>query len=236
MDEFDFIEEQARRPRRRFRLGAALLNLLTLGIALATLAAGAFYTYIFYDPLSPFNPLPPEVTAEVTATPTAVEETVSPTATETLTETPTATPTETPVNTPTVTPTFAPGEHFGLQEGSPSSLDGSVFHPDLACNFMAVAGQAFGLDDSPLPDLTVRVSGTLSGQAVEKAAVTGTATAYGSGNYYEIELAGAPVASDDALTITLYDSEGAAISDPVTFDTFGDCANNLILINFKALP
>ncbi|MQC26601.1 MAG: hypothetical protein DWG76_04015 [Chloroflexi bacterium] len=235
MDEFDFLEEKA--PRKRFRLGAALMNLITLGIVTATLAAGGLFTYIFYDPFSAYNPFPPvAVTEEPTATdaaPLPTEEAeASPTAT--ATSTPTAVPSATTI--PSVTPTYVPGSRYGIQNGSPAALDGSVFYPNRGCNFMAVAGQAFGLNDAPIAGLSVQVTGTLGSATVNKIGVTGAATAYGNGSYYEIELANAPIASDDTLSIGLVDGEGKSISTPLTFDTNASCSQNLILINFKAQP
>ena len=144
MDEFDFKEE---RPKSRYRFGSALWNIASLIMFLGTLCAGAYFVMIFLYPESGLNPFPPFITA--TAQP--------PTAT--LEASPTATATENPTATPELpTPTLEQaGSSFQIQEGSPAALDASVFHPELACNFLGVAGQAFGLDDAPITGLRVQV-------------------------------------------------------------------------------
>jgi hypothetical protein len=236
MDEFDFVEKK---PKRRFRLGAALLNLISLGILVATIALGAYYVLIFLDPQSEFNPFPPPpassntATVEVPATEVALEVSEEPTATD-LPEA-TATATEIPA-TATTAATRAPGSYYEIQPGSPVALDASIFHPDSGCSFMGVAGQAFGLDDTPIPGLRVQVSGMLAGNPIDKLGLTGAASQYGAGSYYEIVLGDEPLASEGDLEIQVVDADGFAASDAFSFSTFSSCEQNLILINFKALP
>jgi hypothetical protein len=245
MDEFDFIEKKA---KRRFKLGAALLNLLSLGILLATLAVGAYYTFLFLFPYSEFNPFPPAAPAASTlpvASPTALEpesdELAAEAATEaaveeaTATNTPEATATDVPA-TATITPTRAPGSYYEIQPGSPVALDSSIFHPDLGCSFLGVAGQAFGLEDTPIPGLRVQVTGMLDGESVDKVGLTGAASQYGAGSYYEIVLGDEPIGSNESLEIQIIDEDGLAASDAFSFSTFASCGQNLILVNFKALP
>ena len=223
MDEFDFKEE---RPRSRYRFGSALWNIASLITLLGALCAGAYFVMIFLYPESGLNPFPPFITATAQP-PTATLEASS---TATATENQTAT-SELP--TPTLEQA---GSSFQIQEGSPAALDASVFHPELACNFLGVAGQVFGLDDAPITGLRVQVAGTLNNQAVDKLGLTGAATQYGSGAYYEIQLADQPIASNNTLQIVLLNAEGQAISDPFTFSTTDSCQQNLILINFKEQP
>ncbi len=237
MDEFDFIEPK---PKKRFRLFSAFANMLTFGVVLSTLAVVAYFVFIFLYPFSPYNPLPPVAQAEEPTATVELVATEEPTATlePTATEEPTATlePTATEIpNTPTVTPTRAPGSYYEIQEGSPAYLDSSVFHPDLECNFLGVAGQAFGLDDSPIPGVYVQVSGDLEGENIEMVALTGAATHYGSGSYYEIQLSDTP-SDTEGLDVILLDADGEAISDAFSFNTSSACDENLVLINFKALP
>src|SRR3972149_3667128 len=66
---------------------------------------------------------------------------------------------------PTATPDEL-GSFFEIQEGSPSAVDSTVFHPELGCNFMGVAGQAFGVNGAPIADLQGQIRGTLDGQPV----------------------------------------------------------------------
>jgi hypothetical protein len=224
MDEFDFKEETAPKPRKKF--GSALWNIGSLITLFGALCTGGFFTQIFLNPQSSLNPLPPIVTLTASAT-------LEATATEILlaTETPTEVPTAT-LAPPTATPD-APGGFFGIQEGSPAALDASVFHPELACNFMGVAGQAFGLDDAPITGLRVQISGTLNNEPVDKLSLTGAATQYGGGAYYEVQLADAPIASSNTLQIVLLEGNGQQVSAPVLFSTSDSCQQNLLMINFK---
>ncbi|MCL5429372.1 MAG: hypothetical protein M1347_06200 [Chloroflexi bacterium] len=224
MDEFDFKEEKTKKPRR---FGAALWNCGSLVFFLGALAAAAFFILLFLNPFSEFNPFPPAPATEIpSSTPTLAD------ATNTPTETATATP-EPSTATPTVDEA---GGFFQIQEGSPAAIDSTVFHPELACNFMGVAGQAFSLDATPITGLQVHVAGTLDDQPVDKIGLTGAAPQYGSGAYYEIQLANQPIASENALQITLLNASGAPISDPFSFSTTASCQENLLLINFSEMP
>lgn len=238
MDDYDFIEKK---PKRRFRIGSALMNMVSLGLILATLCVGGYYALIYLNPESEFNPLPPSAVGSAPpASPTALEPQIAEATTEESTATATSTadpPTATTVPaTATVTPTREPGSYYELQPGSPVALDSSIFHPDDGCKFLGVAGQAFGLEDTPIPGLNVWVSGLLNGEVVDKLGLTGAASQYGAGSYYEIILADEPIASEDSLNIQLLDADGVPASDAYAFNTFASCEQNLILINFKALP
>lgn len=222
-DEFDFKEET---KKKTFRLGSALWNVVSFMVLLATVCIGAYFVLIFLNPQSGLNPLPPGTTA-VAEVPTA---TIGATATETATASPNPTP-----EPPTATPD-APGGSFDLQEGNPVAMDASVFHPELACNFLGVAGQVFGLDSAPINGIRVQITGTLSGGPVSKVGLTGAATSYGEGAYYEIQLGDAPVASEGTLQIVMLDANDQPVSEPVTFSTTDSCQENLILINFNEQP
>jgi len=96
---------------------APLLNLLTIVVLLATLAAGGFLLWIYLNPTSALNPLPPPTPVGLApvdpATPLP-SETPSPQPSPTLTATITTTPTPRPevkAATPADTPT---------PEGSPT--------------------------------------------------------------------------------------------------------------------
>ncbi len=242
MDEFDFIEPK---PRRRWRFGAAFLNLLSLVLLAATICIGGYYALLFFNPQSEFNPFPPATPtqAEIAAEASPIAEETAEESSAVVTEEPTATESvepsataEVPTATATVAPTREPGSYYEIQPGSPVALDSSIFHPDLGCNFLGVAGQAFGLEDAPIPGLIVRVSGTLNGESVDKAGLTGAASQYGAGSYYEVLLGDEPIASENSLSIQILDGEGVPASDPFSFSTFASCEQNLILVNFKALP
>jgi len=221
MDEFDFKEEKTRKPSK---FGAAFWNCGSLFFFLGALAAAAFIILLFLNPFSEFNPFPPIPPSAVpTSTPTL--EPVPPT------ETPTATP------EPSATPTVdVAGGFFQIQEGSPAPLDSTVFHPELGCNFMGVAGQVFSLEGNPVTGLQVHVTGTLGDQSIDKIGLTGAATQYGAGAYYEVQLGTQPIASDNTLQVTLLNASDGPISDPFNFSTTTSCQENLVIINFSEMP
>lgn len=223
MDEFDFKEEK---PKKQFKLGSALWNVLSTVTLLATLCAGAWFTQIFIDPQSSLNPLPPAPTA-APVQPTAI---LLPSATSEITAT--AAPT---VEPPTAT-VDAPGGSFEIQEGSPAALDASVFHPELGCSFLGVAGQVFDLSGSPINGLRIQVTGSLAGTDVSKLGLTGAATQYGDGAYYEIQISDQPTVSEGTLQIAVLDANDQPISPRVTFSTTDSCQQNLVLINFSEQP
>ena len=216
LDEFDFREEEAKQPGG---FGPAFLNLASLITLLASLCAGGYATQIFLDPQSSLNPFPPAATSIPSGTPEAP--TVEPTATFTLEPSPTADET---------------GGFFQIQSGSPIALDSSIFYPELGCDFLGIHGQVFGLDFAPIANLRVRVTGTLSGQPIDAVGLTGAATQYGSGAYYEIRLGDTPIASSGELQIVVENDAGANVSTPVSFSTFDSCQQNLIQINFSEQP
>jgi hypothetical protein len=145
--------------------------------------------------------------------------------------TPLPTNTSAPTNTPIPSATAVP-KPYQVQPDTPYYLQ-NYAHPDLACNWLGVAGQVFGKSGKPLSDVVVVVDGSLSGKALEQIGLTGKAVAYGDAGY-ELELSNQALASTDPWTIALYDLEGNALSDPLPFNSIADCKKNLILINFIA--
>jgi len=244
MDSFDFVEPK---PKRRLNFAAAFWNLLTLLVLLGVVVVVGFFAMIYINPYSALNPFPPPtpvvvqplptdvptatLTSVPTATPTMIVPTDEATQEATSTSTPLATPTDFVLSTatPTETATQVP---YGLQSGSPKYIDSTIFHPELGCNFLGIGGQAFGADGAPVLALRVEVTGTLDGESVYLLSLTGAATQYGSGGY-EIYLSDEPVDSTGSLQIVLLDQEGQPLSEPIFFDTYADCEQNLVLLNFS---
>jgi hypothetical protein len=121
-----------------------------------------------------------------------------------------------------------------LQEETPAYIE-NFAHPDAGCEWMGVAGQIFGADGKPQLNLVVVVKGKLGKNNLDLAGVSGIPEAdiYGPGGY-EIQLADKPSASTQSLSIQVYDLNGNALSDAYAFDTYPDCTQNLIVINFAA--
>jgi hypothetical protein len=154
---------------------------------------------------------------------------VTPTVTETTEASETPDPTPTPEPTPTATPS---GPIYALQPGSPLYLTNFV-HPAAGCSWTGVAGQVFDADGNPVTDLLVIAGqgGPESGN--QWAAQTGLATDYGPGGY-EIQIADHPADTTQSFWVQIVGQAGQALSERVTFDTFEDCARNLVLVNFVA--
>jgi hypothetical protein len=175
----------------------------------------------------------PTSTSVPTNTPLGTEITpeVSPTG-ESPAETPgEGQPSETPVLM-TPSPTASEGMPFVLHPGDPVAID-NIGHPELACNWMGVAGRAFDLSGAPIEQgLFVQLGGTLSDETVEMLGMLGMVETYGTGSY-EFVLGDTPISSTQSLWVQLFDQAMLPLSEKIYFDTFAECDQNLILINFN---
>ncbi len=211
-----------------------------------------FPTEIVLDPTATEIVVVPTEVTEVTPEPTEIvevptETVAAPTATgvpptATLVP-PTATATAVPPTgtfTPTAVPptaTLAPTaitDKFTLQAATPIFMV-NFAHTSAGCNWQGVAGQIFDASGLPGMNYVVKVVGTFNGQPFSQIAVTGMVSGnpYGVGGY-EVVLGTTAVNSVDLLTIQLFDNLGAAVTNPLPFSTSANCAQNLVLINFKA--
>ena len=185
----------------------------TILIALAIFISGCHY--------------PPYAVPPATQTPAEVPS-PSPQPTESLP--PTVTPAEPeppPVEPTSISPIDAV---FVFQDGGPFYLP-NFTHPDEGCQWMGVAGQVFDAEGMEVLNLIV-----IAGRDHEEiaGAITGTATAYGLGGY-EIQLASQPVDSAGVFWVQVQDQGGQPLSEQIFFDTFADCEQNLVLVNFVPL-
>jgi hypothetical protein len=197
-------------------------------IAIVLLLAGCqVFPYVNEPGETDTQPTDFTPTAAIEAPPT--EEVTEPsdiTETVEVTELP---PTETPEATPTATPSTP---SYTLQPGSPLYLTNFV-HPAAECAWTGVAGQVFDASGNPVKNLIV-----ISGQgdlssSNQWAAQTGLATDYGPGGY-EIQIMDHVEDSTQAFWVQIVGQAGQPLSEQVYFDTFEDCARNLILVNFVA--
>ncbi|MBL1196984.1 MAG: hypothetical protein HND51_21765 [Chloroflexi bacterium] len=254
MDEFDFIDEQPQRRRRRRGSSGLLWNILSTLFLLATFCIGGVSALIFQGAYNPFpagatSTLVPTLglpTARPSNTP-APPPSPTPTFLNVATDTPTVEPpTATPI-TPTEevtvtsdgppTETTEPGSGNGqyvLQPGNPAYLESVIFDhlTALQCDFLGVAGQALNNEGAPVVGLQVRVTGNLAGTPLDLLSITGSAQDYGPGGY-EIKIADAPIESNGTVFLQLLDVAGAPLSDVIVFDTKSECTQNLILMNFS---
>jgi hypothetical protein len=84
---------------------------------------------------------------------------------------------------------------------------------------------------TPVKNYEVQLTGSLDGNPIQMRAISGKAPAYGLGGF-EFILAGEPIASYETLEIRVVDSNGMPLSAPVAINTYADCSQNLILIDF----
>jgi len=121
---------------------------------------------------------------------------------------------------------------FVINEGDPVAIP-NIAHPDLACNWMGIAGKAHNLSGAPIAQgLFIQLGGTLNGKPEDMLGTTGMVTDYGPGGY-EFTLGDKPLASAQTLWVQLFDQAMIPLSDQIYFDTYADCDKNLILVNFS---
>ncbi len=129
---------------------------------------------------------------------------------------------------------IAPGDIetplYNLQLGSQVPM-ANIFHPDLGCNWMGVGGQVFGESGQPVGMLVVELGGSLNGEKVEGLTLTGSANQWGPGGY-EFKLNDGPVPTHDQLWLRVLSLDGVPQSERVYFDTYGDCEQAAIVVNF----
>jgi hypothetical protein len=151
-----------------------------------------------------------------------------------LTETPI--PTEVAVaSLPSVEPTASPpprGFAFVVQQGSPSAIAWTTFHPDAGCDWTGVAGQATSLNGEAVKGLFVELGGADTGtDSSERIVMTGMNPEYGQGGF-EFIISNSLYAAENTLWIQLFDQQMLPLSDRVYFNTFADCEKNLVIIYF----
>src|SRR4030066_1569242 len=237
MDNFEFPEPLSH--RRRKKTSALVWDVLTILVLVTILCVVSVYFLIYVDPNSNINPFRPPtlypslaaptltVTPRFTLVPSWTPTNINPLAANNpqATQTPIA-PTEAMV-TPLVveaTATQPPGGFaFEVQDGSPSAIAGTTFHPNSGCDWSGVAGQATSLNGEAVRGLFVQLGGSLPGiESVDKLAMTGLAAQYGPGGY-EFTLANSLQATSGTLWIQLLDQQNLPISNRVYFDTYADC-------------
>lgn len=225
-----------------------LWNVLSILLLLGMLLVTVVFLVIFVNPNSAFNPLPPPSMplALVLPTSTPTPKQLPPTWTPTppMTQTATATP---PIaveanDAVEVTPgaaestpnaTEAPNSRYAFNVlGEVKAIDATIFRPEHSCKWLGVAGQAFDLQNRPATGITVQVGGSLGRSYIDLISLTGTAVWYGQSGY-EVFLSDLPANSENSLWVRLMDQSGLPLSGKVYFDTSDDCANNLVVINFR---
>jgi len=122
------------------------------------------------------------------------------------------------------------GRYFTIQEGAPIGMPNWA-NQDLGCAWLGLAGQVFDLEGNPELGLIVEVGGTLEGQPLLGLSITGMASVYGPGGY-EIQLADHVVSTQGEAWVQIKNDSGETLSGRIFLETFDDCAQNLLLLNF----
>lgn len=244
MDNFEM------KPEPKVKRKSVIWNILTILVILVACYMAYYFFTIFINPNSPYNPFPPVPLPTLfetsTFTPTIIPQPATWTPTPSTSPVPTRTkaPTWTSVPlvttpSPTITPTATPtaGTPTITPTGMPASADISYVastktHADLACNWMGVGGTVMSADNQPLLFQTVQLGGNLSGKAINSLVLSGSNPVYGKSGYEFEKLGDKPIASTHTLWAQLFDNNGKPLTEKIYFDTYDDCAKNLVMIVF----
>jgi len=238
-DDFNF-DAKPSKPRRGG--GMQLFDMLSILVLILTCCVGAYFAFIFINPESSYNFLPPGGRGlqlpTATVTPLQLEATWTASPTIEVTPSNTPRPTFTPffTNTPfslvpptrTPRPTSTPKAPFSA---TASQVESTIIHPELACAWAGIGGTVVDANNSPIVGQVVVLRGTLSGSTLEQQTVSGINKEYGQSGF-EFVLGNAPVAST-TLYVQLVDLNNIPLSDKISVPTSSDCAKNLVLVRFK---
>jgi hypothetical protein len=175
-------------------------------------------------------PLPPTWTVTLTPVPSA---TWTPLPSATLPATPTPiTITPSPTTSPSPLTPPVGGYSFEVRKGNPKAIP-NIYHPELDCNWMGVGGQVIDMSNAPVTGLIIQLGGGLPGVRIPEntMSLTGLALSYGRSGY-EFKLSDLPIPSKGVLWVQLLNQSGGPLSDKVYFDTYDNCDQNLIIIDF----
>jgi hypothetical protein len=239
-DDFDF--DGTRSQSRGSTM--ELWDMLAILVLIITACLAGYFFWIFLNPQSSFNFLPPASSRIPTLTPTPIQLEPTWTASPTLVLTPSDTPrptftpffTSTPFSlvppTRTLKPPTATATPKSPFSATTQQLDSTVIHPELACNWAGIGGTVVDSNGSPIIGMVVVLRGTLDGKSVEQQTVTGINKEYGPSGF-EFVLGSAPVQTKKTLYVQLVDLQNIPLSDQVYVNTSSDCAKNLVLVRFK---
>ena len=139
-----------------------------------------------------------------------------------------------PTRTATVTSTATPEVLPFVLDGEPEPVPSVMIRPALGCDWLVIAGQVWDLEGDPVIGLSLHLFGELGGFEIDRYVITGMedAIVYGESGF-EFAIEGLVVDSSGTLFIQLVDTNGLLLSLPYALDTYNDCQQNMILVNFK---
>lgn len=244
MDNFEFKPEESKVNRTPL-----IWNILTVLIVLGILGVGFYYLSIFANPNSPLNPFPPASIPTLYQTATFTSTWIQQPATWTPTNTipPEASRTKAPtwtllpeMVTPSVTLTPGITSTESTQTITATTMPASAvvtyipstnFHPDKGCNWLGVGGKVLGTDGKPLINQYIQMGGTLDAKSINFLTLSSTASIYGASGF-EFVLSDHTIASSQTLWIQLFDINFKPMTNKIYFDTYTDCARNLMMFTF----
>jgi hypothetical protein len=113
-----------------------------------------------------------------------------------------------------------------------TAIESTIIHPELGCGWFGLGGSVVDSSNAAVLYMTIRLSGSIDGQPIDKLTVSGTAPDYGQSGF-EFELGKSPVASNRLLLLQLFNQAGQKQADDIPIVTYDDCRKNLILVRFK---
>ena len=181
------------------------------------------------DALETTKPVAPTstISAPTATREIAFSQTVAPSSTVSVTFTATQEPAQ--------TVTTAPKGYYSYHVmGVPpvTYIQASVMNPGRGCEWTGIGGQVLDIQHRPAPGIMIQLGGAIGGNEVLKTSLSGVATQYGAAGY-EFTLNIDPTDSKQGLWVRLVDQGMNPISDQVYFDTYSECKQNLVLINFQ---
>ncbi len=229
--------------------GGCFWNLMSTLLVLAIFIFLFISVLIYQNPYSRLNPFPPAALTAVEILPTAtvaftatlpVQDVFIPpvtTASVQPSRTPDAVAEPTHSAAPSATPavnsnTEGKSDFPFVQQPQPSAIQSTVLFSERGCDWMGVGGQVTDLQGRPYKGITVEMGGKLNGIALYDSSVSGDAPAYGAAGF-EFGLSDHPLDSQGHIWLRLVDQKGNPLSDMVFIDTFKQCSQNLIIVNFR---
>lgn len=189
---------------------ALIILLISLGMLTSSCQ---FLSDILLSPITPTETQVATTTKTFAPYPVDTTQTSQPTA---------AIPEQTATQQQPGNPTAVALPQYILQPGTPAYLP-NFNQPQAGCDWMGVAGQVFDANGIEVLGLVIH-----SG---DQTAITGEMLAYGPGGY-EIQLSDSPKNTSAQYWVQVFNTEGQPLSDQVFFNTYEDCSQNLILVNF----
>jgi hypothetical protein len=182
-----------------------LYNLITLLATIGTIALVVVYSFIWQDPQTLLNPLPPPIVyIQVTAT--------------SLPATPVMFNSDTQI-----VPTPDSAYPFGLTASAVTYIANAN---GRACEWASIAGVVTGKDGSALNGYRVRVMA----DDFDETVFSGASLTYGAGGF-ELPLGNAPV--QKIYQVQLFSPQGAPLSVPTEVQTQANCDQNVAIANFQ---